>query len=93
MIKFGSETSPVTANFEMLTGWPVDIEVLNCIYLYLESPFMLQNGIKWLYIILSATSRNEHNICFLVLQLYKPNVQKRHTIQDGCFIRALVCLM
>ena len=41
MIKFGSETSPVTANFEMLTGWPADIEELNCIYLYLESPFML----------------------------------------------------
>ena len=41
MIKFSSETSPVTANFEMLTGWPVDIEVLNCKYLYLYSPFML----------------------------------------------------
>ena len=48
MIKFGSENSPVTANFEMLTGWPVDIELLNFICLYLYSPFMFYNGIKWL---------------------------------------------
>ena len=35
MIKFGSETSPVTANFVMLTGWPVDIELLNFIFFIL----------------------------------------------------------